>query len=88
MLLPTLRVPPAWRACGQPILLEAHSASRAPRWTSRQLAARQHESATCPPAYSQQLTTSRTHYLGLVLAAHDAETLDQLAFRDLPGVHT
>jgi putative transposase len=24
-------------------------------------------------------------YLGLVLAAHDAETLGQLAFRDLPG---
>jgi Mu transposase, C-terminal len=26
-------------------------------------------------------------YLGLVLAAHDAETLGQLAFRDLPSKH-
>jgi putative transposase len=26
-------------------------------------------------------------YLGLVLAAHDAETLGQLAFRDLPSMH-
>jgi putative transposase len=26
-------------------------------------------------------------YLGLVLAAHDAETLGQLAFRDLPNMH-
>jgi hypothetical protein len=26
-------------------------------------------------------------YLGLVLAAHDAETLGQLAFRDLPVPH-
>jgi len=27
-------------------------------------------------------------YLGLVLASHDAETLGQLAFRDLPSAHT
>jgi ABC-type Zn2+ transport system substrate-binding protein/surface adhesin len=29
-------------------------------------------------------TPTGVDYLGLVLAAHDAETLGQLAFRDLP----
>jgi hypothetical protein len=30
-------------------------------------------------------TPTGVDYLGLVLAAHDAETLGQLAFRDLPS---
>jgi putative transposase len=48
---------------------------------------RRHVHHQVPPDPPAPAPPTGVDYLGMVLAAHDAEVLGQIAFRDLPGAH-